>query len=421
MFETMERIKELILGYLREELSTDEQRELDIWLAEAPRNNELLTEIQNADSLAASFAKLDRLDRVGVWERVKAYSEEQKAVPFQERTDHIGRFRMLRWAAAAVVLAILGTGTWWVVRQQHITQPDQVSTTKAALHDVLPGSTKAVLTLSSGRQVTLDSSMEDTVMTEGAAIVASAKGKLAYNPGTDANLSVTYNTLTTPRGGQYQLTLPDGSRVWLNAGSSITYPTAFVGQERKVSITGEAYFEVSKNVSQPFKVAIKDLEEVEVLGTGFDINAYDDEQTIKTTLLDGSVRVLAGTSPSVGVNTTSDKLSVVLKPGQQAHLAVAVNTNSGSKEQIKVLSGVDIAGVVAWKNGLFAFTDADLPTVMRQLARWYNVEVTYEGNIPKREFNGKIGKTLTLDQVLKVLTKTRVHYTIEEKKLTIRP
>ncbi len=197
------------------------------------------------------------------------------------------------------------------------------------------------------------------------------------------------------------MTLNDGSKVWLNAGSSITYPVAFVGDERKVTITGEAYFEVAKNAGMPFRVKINESTEIEVLGTHFNVNAYADEASINTTLVEGSVRV------------TANKKVQLLSPGQQAQ----VNANA-----INLIKDADVAQVLAWKDGLFSFKDADLPTVMRQLARWYDVEVQYEGAIPEKEFNGKIGKTLTLNQVLRVLTKTHVNYRIENgNKITIIP
>jgi ferric-dicitrate binding protein FerR (iron transport regulator) len=415
----MDRIRLLILRYLREEISPAELQELEIWLDADPRHRPFLTGIQDADALAAAFTKLDKLDREKVRARMQAYAAEQRLQ--EEKSVTVVKMRRLRRtfsAAAAIVLLLSGTYFWSRYKKEDISKP-----ATAQVHDAQPGSSKAILTLSGGRQLVLDSTREDTVLTEGAAIIAGAKGKLAYNPGNQADAPLVYNTLTTPRGGEYQLTLPDGTKVWLNAASSITYPTAFTGKERKVVMTGEAYFEVSKNASQPFKVSVNGKEEVEVLGTSFNVNAYDNESTVKTTLLEGSVRVAASLQPVVGVNSGKEKLGLVLKPGEQSELVVGENTNNGSatKGQLKLLTGVDIEAVVAWKNGRFAFTDADLQTVMRQLARWYNVDVTYEGNIPTREFDGKIGKTLTLDQVLKILTKTRVHYSIEGRQLTIRP
>jgi transmembrane sensor len=399
----MDRIRTLILAFLREEITAAEQRELDVWLDEDLRHRALLGEIQQADSLAESFAKLDRLDRARAWGRVRAYAEERRARgEAAEPLIALPVRRMGRWWAAAAMLVLLLAGGYFWSRYQ---KPSPVVLPAVAqVHDVKPGTNKAVLTLSGGRQIVLDSSREDTVLTEGAAIVAGSHGRLAYNTGNEPAAEVLYNTLATPRGGEYQLTLPDGTRVWLNAASSIRYPTAFTGPERKVEVTGEIYFEVVKNASKPFKVLVNGKQEVEVLGTSFNINAYTDEAAIKTTLLEGSVRV---------DSRMAGHPMALLRPGEQTQL--------GERGTLTLKTVVDLDAVVAWKNGLFAFTDADLPTVMRQLARWYNVEVSYEGDIPKREFNGKIGKSLTLDQVLKVLTKTRVHYSIDGNHLTIRP
>jgi ferric-dicitrate binding protein FerR (iron transport regulator) len=311
------------------------------------------------------------------------------------------RSSIKRWSAAAAVLVVLSAGAYFLIGRDHRQKVAKVLNEAQLRNDVAPGGNKAILTLSGGRRLILDSAARDTVLTEGSDIVANAGGRLAYNEGSKPGTETVYNTLTTPRGGQYQLTLPDGTRVWLNAASSITYPIAFSGPERKVTITGEAYLEVAQNARQPFKVVVGGID-INVLGTSFNVNAYPDEADINTTLLEGKVQI------------TNKNQKVILEPGQQAQV-------SGSESNIRVLSGVDVEQAIAWKNGFFAFTKADLPTVIRQLARWYDVEVHYEGDIPKREFNGEIGKLLTLDQVLKVLTKTRVHYTIEGNQLTIWP
>jgi transmembrane sensor len=234
-------------------------------------------------------------------------------------------------------------------------------------------------------------------------------GKLEYEKSGVGSLEpgVKYNTLTTPRGRQFQLVLPDGSKVWLNAASSITYPTVFAANERKVKIIGEVYFEVFKDQSKTFVVDVDGKQTVEVLGTHFNINSYTDEDAIRTTLLEGKVKVSATGSRLPTID------SRLLSPGQQASL---------QHDQLTTSNNVDLDQTMAWKNGTFSFRDADLPAVMRQLARWYNVDVEYRGAIPKDRFDGDIGNTLTLDQVLKGLAKTRIHYQIEQgNKLIILP
>jgi ferric-dicitrate binding protein FerR (iron transport regulator) len=209
-----------------------------------------------------------------------------------------------------------------------------------------------------------------------------------------------YNTLGTPRGGQYRLMLPDGSKVWLNAISSIRYPAAFTGKERVVEITGEAYFEVAKDATHPFKVLVHNGDmEISVLGTHFNVNAYNDEPIIKTTLVEGSVKV------------TRDKQTAVIKPGEQTEL-----NSSGA---LKIIHDADIDEAVAWRNGLFEFQDADLQSILRQVMRWYDVEVDYQGNIPERFFTAIISRDKTLTGVLEILKLSDIDYKLDGKKLVI--
>jgi ferric-dicitrate binding protein FerR (iron transport regulator) len=259
------------------------------------------------------------------------------------------------------------------------------------------------------------------VAVQGRSTVTLQDGRLAYAPSGAASAPVTYNTMSTPRGRQYQLVLPDGTKVWLNAASSITYPTAFSGSDRRVTLTGEAYFEVRQDASRPFNVSVKNREEIEVLGTSFNVNGYEDEHEVKTTLLDGSVRVVV-TDSLVGVNTNKGKLSVVLKPGEQAQLVLRDSSGRDKvSKPMKILSDVDVDQVVAWKNGLFQFKGATMQTVMNQLSRWYNVEVTYEGTIPEHRFVGKVSRDYNLSDVLAVLQASDIHFSIEGKRIIVRP
>jgi transmembrane sensor len=322
---------------------------------------------------------------------------------------------IFRYAVAAVVFAVLGTGAWWMIHQRTTIIPPIAQGMKS-LDVSAPVTNRAMITLGNGQNVYLDSVVNGALAQQGnAELVKEGTGRVAYKVGNVTNRELLYNTLTNPRGSRVVgLTLSDGTNVWLNSESSLRYPVIFNGHDRTVEIKGEGYFEVKKKVDQPFIVHVEKGAKIEVLGTTFNLNAYPDELNIKTTLLDGSVRVALAETPSAGVNINTDKLSVVLKPGQQAWLA-------GQKI---VLNKVDTSDVVAWKNGLFAFHDADLPSVMRQLARWYNIEVTYEGLIPREkfQFNGKMGKDLSLDNVLDLLTNAQVHFRIEAgNKLVIRP
>ncbi|MHA4806600.1 FecR family protein [Flavitalea flava] len=334
-----------------------------------------------------------------------------------------------RWIAAAVFLLIIGmSASYW-----HFYSDNRLSTTakkKESLritNDIPPGSTKAILTLGNGQKIVLDNTGNGVVAEQGNMnVLKLANGRLAYQrlpgnslPGNNTRdttgkaagdlTGVVYNTLTTPRGGQYQLTLPDGTKVWLDASSSIIYPTAFVGTDRKVEIKGQVYFEVAKDEKLPFIVKSRDMI-VLVLGTRFNLNAYEEESVIKTTLLDGSVRVMAGNN------------GILLDPGQQAQLNNQILKTSNANPFIKVVKA-DMAEALAWKNGFFSFRHADIQTVMRQLCRWYNVEVKYQREINKeKSFSGEIGRNLSLADVLNGLQLSRIHYRIEaDKRLVILP
>jgi ferric-dicitrate binding protein FerR (iron transport regulator) len=308
-----------------------------------------------------------------------------------------------KWIAAAAVLLLLATATWLWQGRKMVDDRWQMTEQKA----ILPGGNKATLTLADGRIIILDSASNGTITEQnGIKIIKLNNGQLSYKIADTekSKIETSYNILSTPRGGQYQLTLPDGSKVWLNAASSIQYPTAFTGKERRVTLTGEAYFEIAQNPAMPFKVNTP-TQEVEVLGTDFNINAYADEPIIKTTLLQGSVKV----SPAI-----YHLSSVILKKGQQAQL------NAGASPRIVVVDGVDTDQAVAWKNGLFSFEGAGLEQVMRQLSRWYDVEVQYEGKIPAFTFGGKIQRGLNLADLLVILQRAEVKFRMEQgRKLVV--
>lgn len=266
--------------------------------------------------------------------------------------------------------------------------------------DVAPGGDKAILTLADGSTVVLDDAQNGTLAQQGSSKVIKLGGKLVYDPANKNSKEIVYNTITTPNGGQYQLELPDGSLVWLNATSSIHFPTSFAGKERRVEITGEAYFEIAKNRDMPFIVTVNNAE-VQVLGTHFNVNAYNDEENVKTTLLEGSVKFVSG-----------DNINM-LKPGQQSQL-----TNNGL---IKLVSNVDVEEVVAWKNGMFDFENAGIETVMRQLARWYDVEIEYNGKTDDL-FIAEMRRNIKLSDALKALELTgKVKFDIQGKKIIVMP
>lgn len=307
-----------------------------------------------------------------------------------------------RLAVAASLLLVLSAGAWLLWRSN--TGRPQTDVTQVQ-HTVVPGGQRALLTLSDGTVIPLDSAANGTLARQGNMnILKLDSGRLAYSPAaSEAAGATVFNTLATPRGGQFRVILPDGSRVWLNAASSIRYPTTFTGKERRVELSGEAYFEVEGNSNTPFKVALNGGGEVLVLGTHFNINAYNDEELQKTTLLEGAVVVaVAGRRQ-------------MLRPGEQAQVQPA-NASAGI-----TVRQTDVEEAVAWKNGYFQFNQADLRAVMRQIARWYDVEISYEGPVPERKFWGDISREANIADVLKVLETSRVHFRIEGKKIIVTP
>jgi ferric-dicitrate binding protein FerR (iron transport regulator) len=261
----------------------------------------------------------------------------------------------------------------------------------------MPGGSKAVLTLADGRKIELDSSQPGKLAQEGdVSVVNHQTSVLSYNTGNGQG-PVVYNTLSTPRGGQYQLQLADGTKVWLNASSTISYPVEFREPERTVTISGEAYFEVAKNTAKPFKVITK-KGTIEVLGTHFNVMAYDDEKTMNTTLLEGSVKVRSGSAHTL------------MSPGWQTQVPEIGHVH---------MEQVAVEDVMAWKNGQFNFSSNDVPTIMRQVARWYDVDVTYKGKIPDGHFSGIVNRDMKIDTVLKIMQEGGIRFNIEGHKIIV--
>ncbi|HUP14315.1 MAG TPA: FecR domain-containing protein, partial [Niastella sp.] len=312
----------------------------------------------------------------------------------------------LRYAAAILIIA--GVATYFL-KNEPKKETTVTAAGKQARTDVEPGRDGAILTLANGRQLVLDSLGNGIIATQNGAKVVLSDGALSYDQNGQTTSTIIYNTMRTPRGRQFQLVLPDGTKVWLNAASSIKYPTMFSGNERRVEITGEVYFEVTKNSSMPFKVTIpggqganangKMGSEITVLGTHFNVNAYDDEAAVKTTLLEGAVSV-----KSMAEGRRPESL-VFLKPGQQAVMA-------GTNSPLTIHHSPDLSQVMAWKNGLFNFNGYDIKAVMREIGRWYNLDIVYEAEPEPEEVMGELQRNLTLSQVMKILQKIHVKYRI---------
>lgn len=316
------------------------------------------------------------------------------------------------WLAAAVMSGLLlSAAAWWLLRRPAPVPLAAVTTTKPA--DVAPGANKAVLTLADGTEVPLDSAVSGTLAQQGNTRVSrKGAGQLTYTyeaASHDASAAASYNTLRTPRGGQFQVTLPDGTRVWLNAESTLKYPVAFNGRNRQVELNGEAYFEVAANAAKPFRVQVpthtgrgKDSLEIAVLGTHFNVMAYDDELQIKTTLLEGAVRV------------SSNGSSKRLQPGE----GVILNKNNNT---LTAPAAVNTEEAVAWKNGFIQLEGNDIASAMRLIARWYDVEVIYKAPV-SAHFRGTIPRNVPVSQVLKMMELTgEVHFEIKGKQLIVSP
>ena len=402
---TSERLTILINKYLSDTASPEEEQELTAWYQAA---NEQEVHWPVADEAEAAALKARLLNNL------------QAAVHPAANIHPIPFYRQAKWQVAAAILILISAGAWlWSSRSSH-TDP-VIGKTNTTPVQIVPGGDKAVLTLSDGSTIVLDSAHNTTLARQGSTqVIKLNDGKLAYNNTTanKAGTAVLYNKVSTPKGGQYEVILPDGSHVWLNAASSLRFPTAFTNAERRVELTGEAYFEVAKDAGKPFKVHFTTSPEgqgsggiVEVLGTHFNINAYDDEAHVKTTLLEGSVRVIPPEGPQPAAQSAK-----LLSPGQQA----SISSESDKSHKIQVQT-VDTEEVIAWKNGKFQFSQADIKTVMRQIARWYDVEVVYEGPVSKERFEGEIPRNSSLSDVFKILELSAVHFKTEGRKVIVMP
>jgi transmembrane sensor len=329
------------------------------------------------------------------------WEPETKVIPFKRN-----RYGMA--AAAAVLLTMIGAGSYFFLLKKPDASAKQAETVKTKPRDLPPGRDAAVLTLADGRTIILDSA-SGTISQQGGATVINLNGQVSYaNTSKDKASTVVYNKVNTARGNQYQLVLADGSKVWLNSASSLRFPTAFTGDRREVELDGEGYFEIAKNPAKPFHVKTQ-TQDVEVLGTHFNVNAYNDETAVKTTLLEGSVRV-GQWSMVNGQYITGN--NVMLKPGEQAVLADA-------HSPFTIDHSPDIDQVMAWKYGWFEFEKTDIRTIMRQISRWYDVDIRYETKIDNETYGGRISRNLNLSNILKMLENYGVHFKLEGKTLTV--
>lgn len=366
------------------EATEAELREIDQWYEGSASEEKYADGMSNSEKLQAQAKMLQRINS-------RIY---QEAVPVRKISTHQN---LKKFALAAVVLMILGGSLFFYQQNKH-SKSDQ----QALASTIAPGGNKAILTLANGQKINLNDAVNGQLaMQSGMRVTKTANGQLVYEVSKSASSETTpqYNTIEVPVGGQWQAVLADGSHVWLNALSSITFPTTFTGKERKVEIKGEAYFEIAHNKAMPFKVSSLG-QMVEVLGTHFNVMAYSDEKVIKTTLLEGSVKISDGGRTKL------------LKPGEQAQVTAG---------NIKIVDDIDMEDVVAWKNGYFKFAD-NLESTMNKIARWYDVEVVYEGKPDNSlSFGGEVSRTRNIRDVLNIMEYTgKVHFKIEGRRILVK-
>jgi len=393
-----QRLHELIERYISDRCSPEDMRLLAAIIAEG--NEELLSKIMDRQ-LESSKAATE--DFPGITEKITAAIAAKISLQpaAQSPVIPIKQIRpWKRWAVAAALLAAVSTGIYfWRSKADTVDLPIADQPTTPAI--IAPGKDGAILTLADGSTMVLDSLGNGTLTTQSGTKVVLNNGQLSYNNNGNTAVEIAFNTITTPKGRQFRLQLEDGTKVWLNAASSLTYPAAFTGKDRRVEITGEAFFEVAKDQNRPFHVKVNDETEIEVLGTQFNINSYLNETNISTTLIEGSVQI----------NNRNGKTRII--PGQQAQVITGA-------EEVKVLNNVNTGKITAWKDGVFNFENASLFEVMRQLERWYDIEVEYDKGVQNYEFFGKMGRDLSLQEVLRGLEMNEVDFKVEGRRIVVR-
>lgn len=404
------RINELAKKWKEGTITPEEKEEFDRWYE---------GEADAAGAVdAAGEADADAQSVDLVRERIFQTIAEREGLRPHRIVPRLTTLRRRQWlSAAAVVLLLAGSGMLYI--QLHARRSTDIVTHPFAGHELPPGSAKATLTLSDGTVVPLQQGKGGIIRDRNGISIRQQPGTLVYeegspsgdggspsgdsgSPADGADAPVSYNTITVPRGGQYQLVLSDGTAVWLNSASSLRYPTVFHGNKRTVTLTGEGYFEVAKDKDHVFQVEAGG-QKINVLGTEFNINCYADEADVRTTLLKGSISVWLPGAPD----------SLVVWPGQQA-----VSGPAGSG-RLRVIDNADIEQVIAWKNGYFQLNDADIRTIMRQVARWYDVEVKYEGEPPTQELSGKMRRSASAAEFLDMLSYFNIRFRIEGRTIIV--
>ena len=407
MKEPTQEIRELAAKWMDGTITPEEKARFETWY-----NGLDFSKLELQDHWAAGPEEIE----AHILQKLQTSLCETKEGPVRTISRNNEFWRSRRWVAAAAVFLLVGAGSYFFHFRNKDSNTPEGAAAQNIVGDVAPGHYGAVLTLANGSRVVLDSTGNKPIATQGSSQVLLQNGAVVYQKDNAASATTAgaasgaaidpapgaaavYNTMTTPRGRQFQLVLPDGSHVWLNAASSLRYPTVFTGGQRMVELSGEAYFEIAKDEAKPFVVSVKGMR-VQVLGTAFDLMAYPDEAAVNTTLITGAVRV------------ATPKTSLVLNPDQQASLQDSAGRFTVSKPNLKE--------VLAWKNGRFRFDGAKITAIMRQIARWYDVDIEYSGEPPSNEFNGSISRAEYAQKLLDALERTgNVHFRLEGRKIVV--
>jgi len=393
---TESRLEYLFKGYLHNTCTEQEEEELMVFLAQTGNEETVKKWINDVIQSTGSEMQMPQSVAASILQNI--FKKNKRDEVSLRRRKPV--FKLWLRVAAASILFLAGASVYWMLFKKS-DYPAKTAALNEVNQPIVPGGSRAVLTRSDGSTILLDSIANGTIIQKGSTKISQQGGLLIYNVSASPNpdTAVVYNILSTPRGGQYQVVLPDGSKVWLNAASSLHFPSAFPGNRRAVELTGEAYFEVTKNKEKPFVVNVGEMK-VKVLGTHFNVNAYADESSIKTSLLEGSVNITRGSETGM------------LKPGEQAIL--------NNKENKFKITNVNMEEVTAWRNGVFEFDGADITAIMREIGRWYNVEIVYDGKIPTRQFQGKISRKARLSDVLQILELSNVKCTVIGNKIIVQ-
>ena len=392
MNENAYRIAYLIAGFIRKTLTETEHDELDEWVESSDDNMLLFEELTDQKNIEANLALMDKTRTEETLQLTK------KQIEFIPEHRNLKTKKWFYSIAASVVFLIAAFGIYKIINNK---QSKQTSIAKLDQTEIQPGGNKATLTLSNGSVIELISTPNGIIKGDNGTIINKSKdGEILYNDNGVSNSISSDNILTTPKGGQYKVQLPDGSQVWLNASSTLKYPTAFATSERIVELSGESYFEIAKDKTKPFKVKLADGSEVKVLGTHFNVMAYENEKSKDVTLLEGSVEIKKG------------NFEQNLTPGQQGRII---------SSKIILVNSADTDEVTGWKNGQFIFHDSDIQAIMRQVARWYDVDIKYE-TANTQHFNATISRNEPVLKLLHILEETgQIHFKTENKTIYVLP